>query len=345
MSAGPDRNPYDTFFHQAFGQPEPARELAINLVPGEYIGLVSSGRISVEPNRLVDESNSDHYADLLVRVTHESDHNDPEDLLVCVLIEHKSSPARWVAMQMLSYMVLIWGDERKKHGDSKPLPRIVPVVIYHGTRRWNEPTEFADLVEGTEPGDRHVPHFRPFFVNLADLTEEQLIGSLRTITALLFLKYVKHSLYEVGGRMLEVLQRAHEDPSAREISKLGMRLLATVKDREEMEYLQTIARKGRYDRVQEDEMTYAEELLQEGLERGREQGMEKGLEQGMEKGLERGVLTEKRAVLIRLLSRRFSLSASERKQIESCEDRDALDAALDEVVVADAKDSVLAKLP
>ncbi|HKJ85907.1 MAG TPA: Rpn family recombination-promoting nuclease/putative transposase, partial [Spirochaetia bacterium] len=203
------------------------------------------------------------------------------------------------------------------------------VVIYHGTRRWNEPTEFAHLVEGAEPGDRHVPHFRPFFVNLADLTEKQLVGSLRTITALLFLKYVKHSLYQVGRQMLEILQRGHRDPQSREISKLGMRVLATVKDREEMEYLQTIARKGRYDRVQEDEMTYAEELLQEGLEQG----------------MQRGVLSEKRAVLIRQLSRRFSLSDDERSRIESCGDRDALDAALDEVVVADAKDSVLAKLP
>ena len=128
--------------------------------------------------------------------------------------------------------------------------------------------------------------------------------------------------------MLEVLQRAHEDPAAREISKLGMRLLATVKDRDEMEYLQTIARERRYDRVQEDEMTYAEELLQEGLEQG----------------IEKGVLTDKRAVLIRQLSRRFSLSTSERRRIESCDDRDALDAALDEIVVADAKDSVLEKL-
>jgi len=116
-----------------------------------------------------------------------------------------------------------------------------------------------------------------------------------------------------------------------------------------MEYLQTIARKGRYDRVQEDEMTYAEELLQEGLEKGIEQGLEKGIEQGLEKGmeqgLERGVLTDKRAVLVRLLSRRFSLSETERQRIESCDDRDALDAALDEFAVATSKESVLARLP
>jgi flagellar biosynthesis/type III secretory pathway protein FliH len=163
----------------------------------------------------------------------------------------------------------------------------------------------------------------------ADLTEHQLIGSLRTITALLFLKYVKHSLYQVGSQMLEVLQRAHEDPQSREISRLGMRTLAAVKDREEMEHLQTIARKGRYDRVQKDEMTYAEELRQEGFKRGFEQG----------------VVKSKQTILMRILSRRFSVVESERRRVESCEDRDSLDAAIDEVFVAESKESVLEKLP
>lgn len=46
----------------------------------------------------------------------------------------------------------------------------------------------------------------------------------------------------------------------------------------------------------------------------------------------------------RLLAKRFGLSDLEREQIESCEDRDALDAALDEIVVAESKEAVLAKL-
>ena len=75
-------------------------------------------------------------------------------------------------------------------------------------------------------------------------------------------------------------------------------------------------------------MTYAEEPLQEGLE----------------KGIERGALAGKRSVLTRQLSRRFSLTEDERGRIASCEDPDALDAALDEFVVAETKEAVLAKL-
>ena len=83
-------------------------------------------------------------------------------------------------------------------------------------------------------------------------------------------------------------------------------------------------------------MTYAEELLQEGLQQGRQEGRQEGLQ--------RGELQDKQRVLIRQLAKRFGLSDSEREHIESCEDRDALDAALDEIVVAQAKEAVLAKL-
>ena len=88
------------------------------------------------------------------------------------------------------------------------------------------------------------------------------------------------------------------------------------------------ARENRYAEVREEAMTYAEELIQEGRQ----------------KGLERGELQDKQHVLIRLLTKRFSLSDPERERVEACEDRDALDAALDEIVVAESKEAVLAKL-
>ncbi len=49
-------------------------------------------------------------------------------------------------------------------------------------------------------------------------------------------------------------------------------------------------------------------------------------------------------MLVRLLEKRFGLSAAERERIESCEDRDAPDATLDEFAVAESKEAVLAKL-
>jgi hypothetical protein len=258
MSSGSDRKVYDAFFSEAFARPDAARELALNLVPSQYYEPIANGRISVQTNRVVDSTPGNRYTDLLIRARPTrcvAEGEDATDLLVYVLIEHTLNPDRWVVLEMLDRLTVIWEDELRKRPDTVVLPGIVPVVLYHGTRVWGEPTEFADLVEGAQPGDRHIPHFRPFFVNLADVPEEQLLGSVRTVTALLFLKYVKQSLRAVGRQMMEVLRRAHDDPAAREIASLGLRTLAAVKDSGEMERLQSIAREARYDSIREDEMT------------------------------------------------------------------------------------------
>lgn len=75
-------------------------------------------------------------------------------------------------------------------------------------------------------------------------------------------------------------------------------------------------------------MTYAEELLREDRQEGRREGELQG----------------RRAVLLRQMTPKFALTDHERQRILSCEDPDALDAALDKVVLADDKGVVLSEL-
>ncbi len=83
-------------------------------------------------------------------------------------------------------------------------------------------------------------------------------------------------------------------------------------------------------------MTYAEELLREGRQKGREEGREEGRREGE--------LQDKRAILLRQLSRKFTVTEEERGRVLSCDDPAALDAALDEIVTAEEKGAVPARL-
>ena len=49
-------------------------------------------------------------------------------------------------------------------------------------------------------------------------------------------------------------------------------------------------------------------------------------------------------MLIRLVDRKFGLTDIERERISACEDQSALDAALDEILDAETKTQVLARL-
>ena len=93
------------------------------------------------------------------------------------------------------------------------------------------------------------------------------------------------------------------------------------KSAEEIDIFIAEAARRRYTDSEEDLMTYAEELKTEGRREGR--------------------VTDKQDVLIRQLSRKFDVSDAEREMIRGVEDPDRLDAALDELVVAEMKEAVL----
>ena len=119
-------------------------------------------------------------------------------------------------------MLAVWGDVLKGRGPkSSRLPAILPVVLYQGARRWNVPRAFEALVEpepgkaGDEPEARHIPRFEPLFVNLQNLADDDLRGGVRTVVALLFLKYLSRRIDQKTARVL--LDAMHREGMTQEL--------------------------------------------------------------------------------------------------------------------------------
>jgi hypothetical protein len=213
------------------------------------------------------------------------------------------------------------------------LPEIVPVLLYHGRQRWRRPPEFSALVRTAEARADHTPQFKPHLVDIGRIPEAQLTGGVRTVVGLLFLKYLRRRLDSaVARRLLDAMHREPIDPELREHFCQFYEALLRAKEPEEVQTFLAQAAKRHYHDTEEDLMSYADVLKREGLERG------------VQKGRQEGRLQDKREVLIRLLDRKFTLTAADKKRIQSTEDPAALDAALDEIVVADTKEAVLARL-
>ncbi|MEZ5212010.1 Rpn family recombination-promoting nuclease/putative transposase [Gordonia sp. (in: high G+C Gram-positive bacteria)] len=64
-----------------------------------------------------------------------------------VLMEHQRTPDPLMAFRMLSYQVQIWRrhlhEVRRRGLTPRPLPPIIPLVIYQGRRRWTPATDLA----------------------------------------------------------------------------------------------------------------------------------------------------------------------------------------------------------
>jgi predicted transposase/invertase (TIGR01784 family) len=327
-----NQNPYDTLFRAAFGDTKTAKELTLLLLPSAPARRLAGARVTVEPDSLVDQEGRTHRTDLLLEFRR-SPMAGPA--YVYVLYEHKSSPDRWVTLQLLRYLVALWtrlAGEPTRH-DNGLLPEILPVVLYHGDRLWSAPLRFTELITGGERSP-YIPRFKPLFINLTEIPDSSITGSLRAVLGLLALKYARLQMAQhVVDLLTDLLHRGEADPAVRQLVRIVEQVYVAVKSEAEVRRLVAAATRKGYHEVEVGYMTYGQQLLKQGREEGREEG------------LEQGALRRSRDVLARQLSRKFGLTDAERERIMACEVQNALDAALDEIVDADSKATVLSKLP
>ena len=135
-------NPHDSLFRDIFGKPEHAGPLLKALLPQSLATAIDWQTLKNAPTTQVDEQQRNQYSDSLFEV---SLHGRPA--LLYVLFEHTVRPTRWVALQVLAYIVGIWRDLRRQEPQPKYLPAVIPIVVSFGKRRWRATTDLASLFD------------------------------------------------------------------------------------------------------------------------------------------------------------------------------------------------------
>jgi predicted transposase/invertase (TIGR01784 family) len=146
-------NLHDEFFKYAFGRPETVRDFLSNYLPPEVTALLDLATVELAPGSFVDEQLRAHLSDLLFAVKR----RDGRDAYVYMLFEHKSYPEPQIAFQMLKYMVRIW---ERAVGEKAALVPIVPIVVYHGVRRWRVRRNFQALLKTPSELAPYVPEYQ-----------------------------------------------------------------------------------------------------------------------------------------------------------------------------------------
>jgi hypothetical protein len=101
-------------------------------------------------------------------------------LTVSILIELQAQPDRIMLLRVLDYLVQIWKDQVKRHGErqgsraSVKLQPVLPVVLHTGSYRWEGMGTLLDLMDDAEDFRAVTPAFQPLFVSLPDLSEADL---------------------------------------------------------------------------------------------------------------------------------------------------------------------------
>lgn len=301
---------HDRFFRALLARPALVATLLRERLAPEVVGTLDLDSVELIDGSFVDAALRTSQADGLLRVRMTSG----ATAWIYCLIEHKSAPDPRVALQLLRYLVALW-TRLDREQPLEPLPLIVPLVMYHGVRRWVGGRRFSDLVRlagGTAPSS--LVDFEYVLIDLGILADEGLSASRSLRAALLALKYAGRVSHQ-PDHLRQVLREAHAEP----------RLL----------WPETVAYVGRtwdaIDRatlnsavatvIAEDEdqhMSAATEWFEDGVQKGRVVGLNEG----------------KADALLRLLARRFGAIPAEVERRVKAATTPHLDAWLDSVLEA-----------
>ena len=252
------------------------------------------------PASFVTEHLGRRHADMLWKIQTVNE----EWVYLLVLIEFQSTIDRRMALRMMNYAGGIWmGLGEDDLGPGGEYPSVLPVVVYNGEQPWNAATDIRDLLAS-------VP--------------EQLLGTQpRHPYLLIELQTLDPSTLPYGS-VLSMIARFEQARSPEQLERLvataGRELELKIRSEEEAR-MTTLIERAR---------EWGEELNQHWLEKG----IEKGLEKGIEEGVARGRLEGERALVYRLVARRFGPDATEQLV-------PVLDRITDPELIAGVADAVL----
>jgi predicted transposase/invertase (TIGR01784 family) len=285
-------------------------------LPQRVLQSLDLDSIELSDDSFIDERLSLYQSDILIRARTRA-----SPVLIYILVDHKSYPDRWTVFQLLNYMVRVWERELSENRKLKKLPYIIPVVFYHGARKWTYPLAFASYLDAGEELDSFIPDFRPLMFNLQHVDLDMLLGGLTVKISLKAFKYALKGLRPHLGDILKSIPNLPADSKTRTFISRLLEYIIQVSGDARVEDLEEQIRSIESDVSREVLMTIEEQLL------------------------ERGTIKDKQQVLIRLLQKKFGPLGVDIKQLVlDNRDRDKLDSAIDLILDAESITEVLRPL-
>lgn len=167
-------NIHDALFRETMSHREVAADFLRQYLPESVFSHLRLETLAICKDTFVAPDQTMHHSDLLYEVRLSGDGS----AFVYFLFEHKSRPDRFVALQVLRYMLEIWELHRKQHRSGKGLPLIIPIVVYHGKTR-QKAVRLGELVDVPERClNAYIPDFDLALHDFSPGSEEQIKGSI-----------------------------------------------------------------------------------------------------------------------------------------------------------------------
>ena len=275
-------HPHDAFFRAVMSRVDVARDFLRHYLPPDVAAQLDLDTLELAHDSFVDEALREHFSDLLFVAALRGGGT----VRVALLFEHKSYPEPAVALQLLRYVTRLW--DAALESKATPLT-VIPVVFYHGKRRWRVGLSLHDYLAPPAELAPFVPQFRYHLVDVARLRDEDFHGEVALRLMLLVMKYIfRDDLREQFSPIVQGIAQLMESDDQLFVLTV-LRYLTAAAPQITRQELQHAVQEGLRQKGVPTMGTIAQEWIQEGRQMGRQEGRQEGLRQGVQQGLMRGI--------------------------------------------------------
>ncbi len=277
MSEPDHPSPHDALFKRAFTEMHNAAGLLRAVLPRELVDRVDWSTLELFETSQIDEKLRDRRSDLLFRAR-----VGRGEVLFYLLVEHQSSCDPLMAWRLWRYVAGIWDLWMRGEPRPKRLPRIIPVVVYHGEHPWSAARDIAELLEDEPSFELELAPLIPRFTYLVDDLTAAAPEAIRARGLPAFAALVlwalrsapRRTFAETVGLFRDLFDEVLAGRGGAEALATLLRYLSIVTRDEDTIVDDVLAHLS--EPVREEAMSYYDRLIQQGEEKGRAEGRAEG---------------------------------------------------------------------
>lgn len=277
-------NPHDKFFKETLSDIETTKDFMKNYLPKDLLSVIDLEKLIPQKDSYIEKELEESFSDILFK----TNINGTEGYIY-FLFEHKSYLSNKISLQLLKYMLNIWEQKTNKEKTAN-LPVIIPLVVYHGGRKWNIANTLGGIIEGIDkiPDTirKYIPDYEYILYDLSSHSDEEIKGGTKLRIFLEILKAIFKDDFEEFIKTLKraviTLEKLEEQQKGIDYFETFIRYIMNARKDLDIKDVYDVVKEISLERSDEI-MTIAEQLIKEGMEKG----IAKGIEQGVEKGLEK----------------------------------------------------------
>ncbi len=208
--------PHDGSYRRLFSHARMVEDLIRRYIGPAWIDRLDFSTLEMVPAHYVSDELEQRESDVVWRLRYGP---SGEWFYVYLLIEFQSGVVRFMAIRVLSYMMLLYQDLilRKQLTRSRKLPPVLPIVLYNGTRKWTAPLQVAELIESLPGCEALLPRFEYLVIDEGHLPPEQLEPFDNPVSGVFRLEQ-SQGLEEIQ-RIIDTLIEVLDDPELRELRR------------------------------------------------------------------------------------------------------------------------------